>query len=199
MSIQGVIFDLDGTLVDSQLDFTAMRRDMGIGDNAPILETLQQMHGAERQRCQEILARHERLGVAQSQPFPGIIEMLQFISRQGLPMAIVTRNRREFALQMLQTIPFLFDPVIGREEGPIKPAPWALLEIIEQWDLTPSEVAMVGDYQFDLEAGRRAGCCTIWFAHQRTPGSSDWHALADHIIADTRQARECIQHLIQEN
>ena len=196
MSIQGVIFDLDGTLVDSQLNFAAMRRDMGIRDNEPILETLQQMQGAERQRCQEILARHERQGVAQSQPFPGIVEMLQCISRQGLPMAIVTRNRREFALQMLQQIPFLFDPVVGREEGPVKPDPWALLEIIKQWNLTPCEVAMVGDYRFDLEAGRRAGCRTIWFAHQRTPGSSDWHALADHTVADTRQALECIEQLI---
>jgi len=197
MSIQGIIFDLDGTLVDSQLDFAAMRRDMGIGDDAPILETLDRMQGAEQQRCQRILARHEQQGVAQAQPFPGIVELLQTITQQGLPMAIVTRNRREFALQMLQAIPFSFDPVIGREQGPIKPDPWALLEIMQTWKLTPSEVAMVGDYRFDLEAGRRAGCCTIWFAHQRTPGSSDWHALADHTIADTRQARECIQRLIQ--
>ena len=61
-SVKGVVFDLDGTLVDSSLDFDAMRRDMGLALDSSILEEVERMGGIRAERCRKILERHELEG-----------------------------------------------------------------------------------------------------------------------------------------
>ena len=59
-ALHGMIFDLDGTLVDSGLDFAAIRRDMGLPAGSPILETLDRIPtGLEKDRMLAVLRRHE--------------------------------------------------------------------------------------------------------------------------------------------
>ena len=63
MPIRGVIFDLDGTLIDSRLDFDQMRCDMEFAPGQLILETLEALpEGERKKRCREILHRHEYQG-----------------------------------------------------------------------------------------------------------------------------------------
>ena len=131
--IRGFIFDMDGTLIDSQLDFDQIRRDMRLADGVPILETIQFMDGDRRVECERILARHEQEGVENSSVFPNVANTLVAIERLKIPMAIVTRNRSDFALQMLKLLPVKFDILIGRDDGPIKPDPWAPLHICNRW------------------------------------------------------------------
>ena len=54
-AIRGVIFDLDGTLVDSGLDFDLMRREMGIAPGHALLEAIDALGEPEARRCREIL------------------------------------------------------------------------------------------------------------------------------------------------
>ena len=60
MKIRGVVFDLDGTLVSQELDFEAIRHDMGLPTGTPLLEALDQMAPAERDRAARILDQHEQ-------------------------------------------------------------------------------------------------------------------------------------------
>ncbi len=53
--VRGVVFDLDGTLVDSRLDFEAMRRQMNLPKGAPLLETIAQLPSEQAADCWQIL------------------------------------------------------------------------------------------------------------------------------------------------
>ena len=59
---RAVIFDLDGTLADSLLDFDAIRAEIGLAPGLPILEQLADVDAAARDRAEIIMRRHERDG-----------------------------------------------------------------------------------------------------------------------------------------
>jgi len=180
--LRGVIFDLDGTLVDSQLDFSAMRAEMGLPDGLPILEALDTMDAPERERCLAVLHRHEHEGAERATLIPGVIELHTHLAARRVPQAVVTRNARHLALRVLERLQLQFDPVVGREDGPVKPDPAAILGICEKWNVSPSEVVVIGDYLFDIEAGRRAGARTVLFTQGREPHGLPGAAEADLVV-----------------
>src|SRR5262245_21685812 len=106
--LRGVVFDMDGTLVDSALDFKAMRSEMGFDDHVPILETLRHMPEAERIRCETILHRHEWAGADRAVPMPGALEFLAALDRRAIPRAIFTRNGRKLTLSVLSRLEMNF-------------------------------------------------------------------------------------------
>ncbi|HVX12091.1 MAG TPA: HAD family hydrolase [Pirellulales bacterium] len=165
--IRGLIFDLDGTLVDSGLDFERMRLEMGLPSQQPILESLDRLAEPRRSECWTILERHEQAGAERATLMPGVTELLQELARRNLRRAIFTRNGRRHTLHTLARLGLTFDTVVAREDAPPKPDPTGIWQICESWRVSPGEVAMVGDYLFDIEAGRRAGARTVCYAGRR--------------------------------
>ena len=78
---RGVIFDLDGTLVDSGLDFNAMRAEMGLPAGRPILEAIASLPSSRQRVCWEILHRHEFEGATRATPMPAVHDLLSLLSR----------------------------------------------------------------------------------------------------------------------
>ncbi len=159
--LRGIIFDLDGTLVDSHLDFDAMRREMQLPPGTPILEALEKMPDDRASGCRRILQRHEFEGAQRATIIDGVCGFLERLSRHGIRRAIVTRNSRAMTDRVLTRLGLRFDPVITRDDGPVKPDPWAILRICQLWQTEPSQVAIIGDFRFDIDAGRRAGAVTV--------------------------------------
>jgi HAD superfamily hydrolase (TIGR01509 family) len=178
--IDGVIFDLDGTLLDSGLDFDVMRAEMGLTPGRPILESLAHIPADDLPRCHAILHRHELAGAERASPLPGVVDFLLELERRGLRRAIVTRNSREITLAMLAKLPVPFDPVITRESGPVKPDPWAIRAICQDWQVSPARVVMIGDYWFDIACGRAAGARTVLYAP--TPLAADGHETTPDLV-----------------
>jgi phosphoglycolate phosphatase len=181
--IRGVIFDLDGTLVDSGLDFDRMRQEMQLPPGTPVLEALATLDASRAADCRAILDRHEREGVERARLMPGVVEFRVALADRGIRQAVVTRNSRALALATLDRVGQRFEIVLGREDGPVKPDPAALRRICEVWQLPGDAVAIVGDYKFDLEAGRRAGVRTVLYTAGRDLRSFDYAELADHVVA----------------
>ncbi|MGY8767205.1 MAG: HAD family hydrolase [Pirellulales bacterium] len=176
----GIIFDMDGTLVDSQLDFQAMRAEMDLPEGQPILESLEKLDQARRATCNEILARHEAQGAACATLIDGVAEMLGIVQSLSIKMAIVTRNSRLTTDKTLARLNIAqhFDPILTRECGPQKPDPWSILHICQQWKVTPAEVVMVGDFHFDLITGNNAGCPSVLYTAGRSKSEIEGHHLA---------------------
>ena len=178
--IDGIIFDLDGTLLDSGLDFELMRAEMGLPPGQPILEALSGLPPAELPACNAILHQHELAGAERAVPLPGVVDFLLDLERRGIRRAVVTRNSRPITQAMLAKLPVSFDPVITREDGPIKPDPWAAETICRAWQVPPERVVMIGDYWFDIACGRGAGVRTVLYAP--TPLEADEHQIAPDLV-----------------
>ena len=189
-ALHGMIFDLDGTLVDSGLDFDAIRRDMGLPDGLPILETLDQTPtGSEKVRMLEVLRQHELSGAARAMLYDGVPDFLEWLDQRGICRAVLTRNSRESTELVLERLGLRFELILTREDAPPKPDPTGLLTICGAWQLEPVHVLFCGDYLFDLEAGSRAGMGTMLFAPRELP---DFAHQADHILRSFHDASALI-------
>lgn len=190
--IRGIVFDLDGTLVDSALDFDAMRLEMGLPAEQPILEAIEALAEHDAERCRAILHKHEHGGAQRAVLMPGVPEFLEAVDRLGLRRAVWTRNSRAVALATLDRTGLTFDAVVARDDAPAKPDPTALTDLARRWGLAAGELLMVGDYVFDIEAGRRAGARTALYTAGAAPHDCPGHEPADFHFSSFRHAADLL-------
>lgn len=184
--VRGIIFDMDGTLVDSRLDFDAMRLEMGLPVGMPILEGISQTPpGPGRDQMLAIMRRHEIRGADEAVIFEGVIEFLNHLKTTSIATAVLTRNSRESTERTLKRLELVFSHVITREDAPPKPDPTGVQIIAKRWGFAPANVLVIGDYVFDLKAGRAAGMRSILFAPGELP---DFAHEADYVLRHFRDA-----------
>ncbi|MEZ6070121.1 MAG: HAD family hydrolase [Pirellulales bacterium] len=178
----GVIFDLDGTLARTNLDFDGIRTELGLPPGVPILEAIERMSADAASQAWEVLDRHEGVAAADAEPMPGAVEFVNSLRERDWPVAILTRNSRRAALATLERLGLQLDvlrgELVAREDGPIKPDPAAVWRICRNWGLPPERTLLVGDHWFDLETARRAGVRGVLYtgSHERGRFGHDWHA-----------------------
>lgn len=187
MQMQGWIFDLDGTLTVAQHDFPAIRRELGVPLDEDILEYLGRLPIAERERLNRQLDDIELRLAREVEPAPGAEELIRELHRRNVRLGILTRNLHSVAMASLERIGVLdcFDPqaILGRNDAPPKPAPDGIHQLLDEWKVAPSEAVMVGDFRFDLEAGRAAGCHTCLVLEDNPwPGLTDVHVPDCHAL-----------------
>jgi len=180
-----MIFDLDGTLTRPYLDFDRIRDEIGLPNEprTPVLEAMEAMTVEQRARAEAILERYETEAALASELHDGASEVLAALRRRSIPLGLLTRNSRRCARIVLERHGLHFDCIYAREDGPIKPSPEPVLEICRRFGVVPATAWVVGDYLFDLQAGRRAGVTTVLML-----GDSPPPAYAD-------QAHHVVRHL----
>jgi phosphoglycolate phosphatase-like HAD superfamily hydrolase len=90
---------------------------------------------------------------------------------------------------VLERLGLRFDAVVTREDAPPKPAPDPVLLACRRIGLQPSQTLFVGDFEFDMLAGRRAGTGTVLLRGATQP-SSEHADLSVDSLADLRRALE---------
>lgn len=188
-----VIFDLDNTLVDSDLDFAAMKAE--IGTDEPILEYRAAADPEEQRRVDEILDRHERRAAATCGLSDGAAEVLAFLRAGGVKTALLTRNSRQSVNTVIARHDLRFDFIVSREDAVPKPSPEPVRLICRVLEVTPQETLVVGDYLYDIQAGQAAGCRTLLLDG---PNRHRFTVEADYEAPSLHEARGIMQDLLNE-
>ncbi|MBI3857759.1 MAG: HAD family hydrolase [Planctomycetes bacterium] len=167
-SPRAVIFDMDGTLTRPFLDFRAIRAAIGIAE--PLLENMMDLPpGPERDRAFAILERFEEEAAEASELNDGALDVLGFLASRSVPSGLLTRNSRRSTERVLRKHALSFGVVVTREDAPAKPRPEPLWLICERLGVPPAQALMVGDFKFDIVAGRNAGTRTALLTNWKTP------------------------------
>ncbi|MFH0981016.1 MAG: HAD family hydrolase [Planctomycetota bacterium] len=174
-----VIFDLDGTLTVPCLDFDAIRAEIGLPPG-PILEALERLSNAARQRALQILDRHEREAAENSKLQEGAAQTVHRLRERGFGVGILTRNTRKWTEFVLAKHGVSVDALRCRDDGTVKPAAEPVLRLCADLDADPSQTWVVGDHLFDLLAGAGAGAHTVLMRGDRQ--APEYAAQADHVI-----------------
>ncbi|MEH6823474.1 MAG: HAD family hydrolase [Motiliproteus sp.] len=166
------IFDLDGTLTRPLHDFAVMRRVLGVPPGIGILEHLQQQPEPLRSVLNARLMEIEVEVALRAEPMPLAEELILALRDRGYKLAILTRNRRDCVDIVLQRLNlqhcFPADQIIACECAEPKPSPAGIERLIQQWRCGREACVMVGDYLYDLQAGRAAGVSTVHVNPQRS-------------------------------
>lgn len=166
--IRAVIFDMDGTLTRPTLDFPAIRAAIGIAE--PLLENMLALPpGPQRDRAFAILDRFEEEAAEASELNDDARDVLEFLSSRQVPSALVTRNSRRSTDRVLRKHSLSFHVVVTREDAPAKPRPEPLWLICEKLGVSPGHALMVGDFKYDIAAGRNAGTRTALLTNGKSP------------------------------
>lgn len=186
----GVIFDMDGTLIEPLLDFALIRADLGIPTGVGILEALDAMPADDALPLRRRLLEHELAAAGKARLLPGAEAALERIRRAGLRTALLTRNAPEAMDMVLGRFGLAFDLAWSRDDGPIKPAPDGVLRACRQLGIAPARTACVGDFHYDLLAANAAGAVSILLARGNT--RPDYAELAQHVIAELAELPEVL-------
>jgi phosphoglycolate phosphatase len=178
MKAEVIVFDLDGTLIDSMEDIAGsinrMRESFGLaplpvpeisamtGNGVVKLVTralkdsgFSVEEGVKRQK-----AFYSAYPVVHTRLYDGVREGLAALKASGIHLAVVTNKPTSNAMQILQELECVhsFDRIWGGDSGfPLKPDPAALLAFQKQWGAPAEKCWMAGDHYTDLGAGRQAG------------------------------------------
>jgi len=203
---QAVLFDLDGTLIDSAPDLAGSGNDMRVARGlAPLpYESFRPMVGAGARGMvgialqvvpadaefpalrDEFLARYEQRMTQLTHVFDDIGPVLAELQARGMPWGIVTNKAQRFTEPLVRSLGLQANAatVISGDTTPhAKPHPAPLLEAARQLKLDPQHCVYVGDDLRDVLAGRAAGMGTVaaaWGYLGMGEAIADWGA--DHVI-----------------
>jgi phosphoglycolate phosphatase len=208
--IRAVLFDLDGTLVHTRIDFPRMKegvlaelRAEGL-DSEPFraLDALAIIERAAaaltdpsgfRRRAEIALVREELAVCDEAVEAEGAIETLQWLREQGVGVGIVTRNCREAVERVLERVPLWRQVLLTRADTPrVKPDPLHLRLALEHLAVPAENALMVGDHVMDVRAGRAAGMPTLGVLLPERPPDYFLEAQPDGVIRKLPELRAWI-------
>ena len=180
MRFRAVLFDLDGTLLDTLEDialtmnsvfgrrgyppFSIAECRLMVGEGMEVLvrKALPCGSGNEALIGEIVQEYREAYSLAwrvHSRPYPGVLELLEGLRVLGIRSAVLSNKSHTFTeIMTRELLPFDFEIVRGALPGvPFKPDPAAALQIASEMDVPPSEFVFVGDADIDMETARAAG------------------------------------------
>jgi HAD superfamily hydrolase (TIGR01509 family) len=222
MALRGMIFDIDGTLVDTNpahveawhraferlgYEVPPERIKIEIGKGGDLLvpsilgQEAEKRHGEALRKVQKEeflnIARRERFRV-----FPCVPELFQALRERGIRTALATSSNKKHLQAICESasidLPALADVLVTSEDAEAsKPAPDLVIVAWEKLALTPAECAMVGDTVYDAQACRGAGVVFLGVSSGGTPAALLLQAGACGVWRDTGHLYNDLDHALE--
>lgn len=179
MKFKGIIFDLDGTLVNSLEDiadsinkvlqdlnypthsYDVFQYFIGSGLRNTVFEALPVSNNNDEQIdiCFERMVKgYSESCTLKTKPYEGIIELLDYLVSKNIKLAVFSNKADELTKKIVKAIfPDYFSDVVGLStEALKKPNPFEALAISKKWNLKPEEILFVGDSDIDMQTAVNA-------------------------------------------
>ncbi|MBN2361734.1 MAG: HAD-IA family hydrolase [Deltaproteobacteria bacterium] len=211
--IRAVIFDLDGTLVDTSGDLRRginhLRQRYGL-DAISSERALSAVGRGVEQLVAAVIGEGKTVAIDQAvhefsdyylehctddtEPYPGIVDLLSELRQRGIKSAVITNKPQQSAQTIVGELGLPIDLVLGATPTrPNKPDPAVLLEARRLLDVPLASSVYVGDMEIDLACARAADCPFVGVDFGFTPNSQLWTRTAvcvDHVDALRRALLE---------
>ena len=212
--VQAVLFDLDGTLIDSAPDLGAAADLMRTRRGLPSIElsAYRPMAGAGARGMlgiafgltpdhpeftamrEEFFSNYEQRLTQDTVIFPGVAEMLADLVQRGTPWGVVTNKSKRFTMPLTEAMPLFATAgtiISGDSTAHSKPHPLPLLEAAKRLNVSPARCVYVGDDERDILAGLAAGMATVAVRYGYLGEKSDTSQWGAH--ATINSAQELLQ------
>ncbi|HYF83292.1 MAG TPA: pyrophosphatase PpaX [Clostridia bacterium] len=211
MAYKYVLFDLDGTLINTNrliidsfkytyktcLGLDVSEQDILKYFGEPLIVTLKRYSEEKGDEMYQTYidyneSRHDDTVTI----FEGVQELLKELSKQGFTLALVTSKRRKAALMGLDLfdIKKYFDAFIALEDTELhKPNPAPVIKALELLNAHPSDAIMVGDSVFDIHCAHGAGVKAVLVKWSVAQGFQGDDASADYVAHDTEELLRVIK------
>ena len=215
--VGAVLFDLDGTLIDSAPDLAGAGNDMRLARGMAVLPLdhfrpmvgagargmveralgVQPQDAAFSELRDEFLERYERRMTRDTRVFPGLLPVLAALRCRAVPWGIVTNKASRFSVPLVRALSLLADAatlVSGDTTPHAKPHPGPLLEAARRVGVEPRRCVYVGDDLRDVQAGSAAGMPTVavrWGYLGSGAPIESWGA--DHVIDSPGQLLKLLE------
>ena len=185
MTIRGVIFDVDGTLVDSndqharawvdslaqagfQVPYDKVRRLIGMGGDKvlPMLTGIEDDDDKGKRIAQSREQIFAERYLPQVRPFPGARDLLVRLRKEGLRLAVASSSKEDMLKRLLSLVGAedLLEATTSSDDAEnSKPDPDIVKAALKRLGEKPDTVVMIGDTPYDIEAATRAGIKSIGF------------------------------------
>ena len=183
--IKGIIFDLDGTLADTQKDladsmnrilmqnnypthpYDAYKLFVGKGLKMLVTNTLPESarkNSVVEPMLEALIADYRENCLNKTELYPGIPELLEILSTRKIPMLVFTNKDHDLAVIVCNALlkPYNFETILGRiDSRPRKPNPAGALLLAKQINISPAEMLYIGDTDNDMICAKRAGMPSV--------------------------------------
>ena len=180
MKIEGIIFDLDGTLIHTIEDIAGAANKMFVRHGLPehgvdyylkwigsgAIKFIERAHGGpvSQEQLMAYVAEFKEIYAEnlhnKSRVYKGITELLDELVSRGIKISVLSNKPHKMTQEVIAYYlsSWPFDPVFGqREEVPRKPDPAGAMEIAKAWEIAPESILFVGDSDIDILTAQAAG------------------------------------------
>ncbi|MEM4472728.1 MAG: HAD family hydrolase [Archaeoglobaceae archaeon] len=186
-----IVFDLDGTIVEFNIPFDLIRARLGIKNRFILERIMEETDERKRREMLQILEEFEIESAKSSKLAFYAKELLDFLRRSGIIHGIVTRNSRRSVEIVANKFGLKFDFIISREDAKPKPSEEPIKIVIERFGVKGDETLVVGDFLFDLLAGKKAGAKTALIVHSKNYSMVEiFKPHADYIFHSLKELAE---------
>ena len=167
--VKAVLFDFDGTLtMPGALDFPAFKKSIACPPDQTVLEFIQSLPDpSEQKTAWKELDKFEMAAAEMAEPNTGAEDLIRYLRGKDLRLGIISRNSRasiERAFKNFDKVsPADFDVILARDDtvNP-KPDPEGILQAARSLNIAVDQTIIVGDFIFDIQAGKAAGAVTVF-------------------------------------